>query len=1087
MAVDTVPIPGPSGLPILGNVTDVDIDHPLQSFIRLSDRYGQIYKLKFGKHTLVVVSSYELVHEVCDDKRFKKSIEGDLEQLRKVVHDGLFTSRGVEEENWGIAHRVLMSAFGPMSIRGMFDEMHEIATQLALKWARQGPSQPIDVGEDFTRLTLDTVALCSMGFRFNSYYRDGLHPFIAAMYAVLKEAGAKSLRILPPMFYPRKEEKYRENIALLRSTALEVLESRREDGADAASTDRSDLLSKMLNGVDLKTGRKMTDESIIDNLITFLIAGHETTAATLSFAMYQILSRPDVYHKLQQEVDAVVGTGPVLIDHVAKLRYLSAVLRETLRHSSPIPAFAREAIKDEVIGGKYAVKAGEQIICLLSKSHFDRAAYGSDVREFNPERMADDKFDRLMKDYPHAWSPFGTGMRSCIGRPFAWQETTLALAVLIQNFNFVMDDPSYRLQIQETLTIKPKKFMVRAILRDRLTPSRLETRLASAFAGEAPTPSPGVPAGHKSRHSVASTSTGHVDGESAPKLVILYGSNAGTCQFMAQRLASSAAAKGYKSSVDALDTIRGSMPKNTPVIIITSSYEGEPPHNAAHFTHWIQTLEPGAMKHVSYAVYGCGHSDWVHTFQKVPKLIDSTLETLGASRLGPLHSTDAKDRDMFSDFEAWEDDVLWPSILERFARPSDAATSSAPGLALSFSTPRASVLHQSVEEATVVAARRLVDQSGGSQEKRHIELRLPANMPYSAGDYLAVLPHNPKESVSRALRRFHFPRDAYVTISSSSPTTLPTGMSLPVAEILSSYVELGQIATKRDLAHLCEMNKESDEIPQLKRLVGEEFDTVVKAGQLSVLDVLEKFPALCVPFHEFLQMLPPMRLRQYSVSSSSLFDPTKVSLTYGVVNESAVSGTGRFIGVASSYLSSLEPGEKIQISVRPAQSGFHLPENQEETPIVCIGAGTGLAPFRAFIQERATLQGSGRNLAPAILFYGCRNPLSDDLYRDEFDAWEKSGVVKIFRAYSGDKEASCGCPYVQDRIWHERGSITNMWEKGARFYVCGSGKMAEGVKGVLVKIVTEEYEKAGEPVTEEEAVGHFERIRKERYCMDVFD
>ncbi|KAG8411572.1 hypothetical protein J3458_015631 [Metarhizium acridum] len=182
-----------------------------------------------------------------------------------------------------------MSAFGPMSIRGMFDETHEIATQLALKWARQGPSQPIDVGDDFTWLTLDTVALCSMGFRCNSYYRDGLHPFIAAMYAVVKEAGAQSLRILPPMFYPRKEEKYRENIALLRSTALEVLKSRKEDGGDAASADRNDLLSKMLNGVDLKTGRKMTDESIIDNLITFLTAGHETTAATLSFTMYQIL------------------------------------------------------------------------------------------------------------------------------------------------------------------------------------------------------------------------------------------------------------------------------------------------------------------------------------------------------------------------------------------------------------------------------------------------------------------------------------------------------------------------------------------------------------------------------------------------------------------------------------------------------------------------------------------------------------------------------------------------------------------------------------------------------------------------------
>lgn len=191
--------------------------------------------------------------------------------------------------------------------------------------------------------------------------------------------------------------------------------------------------------------------------------------------------------------------------------------------------------------------------------------------------------------------------------------------------------------------------------------------------------------------------------------------------------------------------------------------------------------------------------------------------------------------------------------------------------------------------------------------------------------------------------------------------------------------------------------------------------------------------------------------------------------------------------MASSYLSSLEQGEKVQISVRPAQSSFHLPENQEETPVICIGAGTGLAPFRAFIQERAILKESGRTLAPAVLFYGCRNSSSDDLYRDEFDAWEKCGVVKIFRAYSREKEASGGCSYVQDRIWYERRSIIEMWDKGARFYVCGSGKMAEGVKSVLLRVLMEECEKAGEPITREEAVSQFESIQKERYCMDVFD
>lgn len=216
-----------------------------------------------------------------------------------------------------------MTAFGPLAIRNMFDEMHEVTSQLALKWARQGPAQPIDVGEDLTRLTLDTVALCSMGFRFNSYYREDLHPFIKAMYAVLKEAGMKTMRFLPSIFYQSDDRKYHKNIQLLRSTAREVLDSRRAlpEGTDT----RKDLLSAMMQGVDPKTGCKMTDESVIDNLITFLIAGHETTAATFQFTLYNLVKYPDTYRKVQQEVDAVVGTGAITLEHIPKFKYLAAV------------------------------------------------------------------------------------------------------------------------------------------------------------------------------------------------------------------------------------------------------------------------------------------------------------------------------------------------------------------------------------------------------------------------------------------------------------------------------------------------------------------------------------------------------------------------------------------------------------------------------------------------------------------------------------------------------------------------------------------------------------------------------------------
>ena len=104
------------------------------------------------------IANHELLNEVCDEKRFEKKVSGGLEEIRNGVHDGLFTAYP-GEHNWGVAHRVLMPAFGPLSIRGMFDEMHDIASQLVVKWARFGPKEKINVADDFTRLTLDSIAL----------------------------------------------------------------------------------------------------------------------------------------------------------------------------------------------------------------------------------------------------------------------------------------------------------------------------------------------------------------------------------------------------------------------------------------------------------------------------------------------------------------------------------------------------------------------------------------------------------------------------------------------------------------------------------------------------------------------------------------------------------------------------------------------------------------------------------------------------------------------------------------------------------------------------------------------------------------
>ena len=151
----------------------------------------------------------------------------------------------------------------------IFPEMHEILGQLVLKWARYGPNCRINAVDDFTRLTLDSIAICAMDTRFNSFYTEGMHPFVAAMREVLLEAGRRSIRTpLVKRLWKSAEKKYAEDIGVLQSTALGIVADKR-----AHPTDKKSLVNTMLNGKDPKTGEKMTDESIANNMITFLIAG----------------------------------------------------------------------------------------------------------------------------------------------------------------------------------------------------------------------------------------------------------------------------------------------------------------------------------------------------------------------------------------------------------------------------------------------------------------------------------------------------------------------------------------------------------------------------------------------------------------------------------------------------------------------------------------------------------------------------------------------------------------------------------------------------------------------------------------------
>lgn len=1011
---------------------------------RDADNPGPIFKLDlFGEKYFI--SSVELLNEICDEKRFHKAVSGGLKEVRNGVGDGLFTAfHG--EHNWEVAHRALVPAFGPLGIKDMYDEMYDIATQLVAKWARMGPEDVINVTDDYTRLTLDSIALCAMDKRFNSFYHEEMHPFVDAMVGFLAESQARPRRTrLERLWNSNIDREYQANIDLMKSVAQEVIDRRR-----ANPSDKKDLLNAMLFGKDPKTGERLTDESIMNNMITFLVAGHETTSGMLSFATFHLMKNPEYMRKAQEEVDRVVGKGPVKFEHMSKLPYLEAVFRESLRLNPTAPAFTVESHESMsgpiVLAGKYYIPPKAPIIAVLPAVARDATVFGADADEFRPERMYGENFNKLPAN---AWKPFGNGARGCIGRPFAWQEGLLAMALILQNFNLRMHDPSYTLRIKQTLTIKPEGLFMHATLREGIDPIKLERKLYAGIEEESRKP--------KAIAAVA--------GGARKPLTILYGSNSGTCEGLSQVLAGSAAVHGYEATIHTMDAGVNKISPDQPLVVITSSYEGQPPDNAATFVDWLKS-GPADLKNLKYAVFGCGHHDWVATYQKIPKLVDAELERRGATRLCERGGSDVAGGTVFDDFDSWIDEHLWPELGAK-------STNATEGIDVEINTSsRASNLKHNVQNALVLSNDIITKPA--APEKRHIELKLPTGLTYEAGDYLAILPINDQRTVSRALRRFNLPWDAVMTLKKGSHTTIPTERELSISSVLASYVELNVAATKKNIAVLASFA--SDEVKS--KLI-----SLPSNATPSVLDILEAYPSIPLPFGLYLSMLTTMRIRQYSISSSPLHDPTVATISFSVADKDH-----DHLGVATNYLKSLQAGATTQVMIKKSHASFHLPLD-EKTPVIMVCAGTGLAPFRGFVQERvAKAEASPEaSTGEALLFVGCRDPETDRLFAAELEAAEKLGAVKVHYAFSRASEKSEGCKYVQERLWHERAEVNRLFDAGARAYICGSSAVGKGVADAAARIAVEAATRKGKETSHEKALKWWESLRGERYAVDVFD
>ena len=488
----------------------------------------------------------------------------------------------------------------------------------------------------------------------------------------------------------------------------------------------------------------------------------------LSFLFVLFLQNPVALRSAQEEVDRVVGKGPITFEHMSKLPYIMACLRETLRLWPTAPSWGvQPRTTDEkdypMFVGKerYQVNKGDRFIVNLPKVHRDPAVYGEDAEFFRPERMLDEKFNKLP---PNSWKPFGNGARACIGRAFAIQEAQLIVAMLLQNFNFQATNPSYVMETKSTLTIKPFGFTMHATLRQGLDPISLERRL---WGGK--------------EVKKADAKDQRVEKASLVKkkpMAILFGSNTGTCEALAQSLANNASSRGYNPTVKSMDAGTDEVAKDQPVVVITASYEGEPPDNACHFVDWLKAVKEKPFKDTKFAVFGCGNHDWVSTFHKIPKICDKLLAEKGGQRIAEFGSCDVAEGHIFDDFDSWTDKLFWPGVAKAYGEDQTAGAASF-GLDVELNPgTRASDLRHEVREGIVIQNKTLT--ADGQPVKKHIEIQLPSGMEYKTGDYLAVLPLNPDRVVKQVMARFQIPWDGRIIIKEGQHTPLPTGKEMQV-------------------------------------------------------------------------------------------------------------------------------------------------------------------------------------------------------------------------------------------------------------------------------------------------------------------
>lgn len=539
---------------------------------------------------------------------------------------------------------------------------------------------------------------------------------------------------------------------------------------------------------------------------------------------------------------------------------------------------------------------------------------------------------------------------------------------------------------------------------------------------------------------------------SGEKLTVLYGSQTGNGAEVAAALVDSANAKGYTAEAISLADYKPSNLKRESLLslVISTHGEGDPPDDAEIFHEFLLSNKAPNLKHLKYSVLALGDSSYVN-FCQTGREFDARLSELGAERFEALLECDL-DYDEFA--SAWT-----KRIVAALSRLLDAGETAATPLLRAVGT--VAVFDKSNPFPAEVLVNQKITGGSSSKDVRHIELSLEGSgLQYEPGDSLAVIVENPPQLVAELLSELQLDGEAVVTVR---------GDDVILIDALTKTLEI----TALSLGFLRDWSALGGDDKLAAMLDAGDPQTLGEfVDNHQIIDVVRQHPAT-VDANQFAGMLRRLSPRSYSIASSLAANPDEVHLTVAAVRYDAF---GReHWGAASTHLADrLKAGDTVYVFVE-RNSRFRLPE--ANTPVVMIGPGTGVAPFRAFMQQRIEQGATGDNW----LFFGDRNFASDFLYQLEWQRFRKQGLLQRFDvAFSRDQRRKI---YVQDRI-RENGAELNRWiANGAVIYVCGDAKhMANDVHEALVDVLAAEN-----GLDREAALQKLKALRSEgRYQRDIY-